>query len=126
MNRTILSINTNRSISFLLHTVLADRYELITVSDAYSAMMQIKSNESISLIIADIDNGGNDIWDFIEHIGTSYLYNRPVMLLSSNRTKEIETKAMRSGVVETFWKPFSPPDMVRKVDSIMTSDVINN
>ena len=126
MNRTILSINTNRSISFLLQTVLADRYELITVTDAYSAMMQIKSNETISLVIVDIDNGGNDIWDFIEHIGTSYLYNRPVMLLSSEKTKEIETKAKRSGVVETFWKPFSPPDMVRKVDSIMTLDVINN
>lgn len=126
MNRKILSINTNKSISYLLNTVLADRYDLITVSDVYAAMQKLKDNESISLIIADTDNGGTDIWDFIEHISSSCLYKKPVIILSSDRTKETESKAKKSKVVEMFWKPFSPPEMVRKVDSIMTSDVINN
>lgn len=126
MNRKILSINTNKSISYLLNTVLADRYDLITVSDVYAAIQKLKDNGSISLIIADTDNSGNDIWDFIEHISSSCLYNKPVIILSSDRTNEIEVKAKKSRVIEMFWKPFSPPDMVRKIDSIMTSDIINN
>ena len=60
--------------NYLLQTVLSKKYHFVSVSDVFFAMSSLRKNKDINLVIADIDNAEQDIWELIEHINTSKLY----------------------------------------------------
>lgn len=119
---SILSINGNRSMNILLQTVLAKRHKLILVSDAFQAMYQLKHYPNIDLIIVDMDYQTQENRDFIDHVQTSCLYAKPVIVLSSNKTDseagELLTEAQ---VYHCFTKPFNPLELVRCINELMKS-----
>jgi DNA-binding response OmpR family regulator len=60
--------------------------------------------------------------DFIDHVQTSCLYAKPVIVLSSNKTDseagELLTEAQ---VYHCFTKPFNPLELVRCINELMKS-----
>lgn len=126
MSKTILCINRNRAMNYLLHTVLADRYNYLSVEDIYSAVNELKHNSDIKAIIFDLDYYGREAWDFIQHIGTSRLYQKPLIVLTSDHSKIMNDKIAEAKVYDFFHKPFSPHDIARAIDEIMISESIEN
>ncbi|MBS1654532.1 MAG: hypothetical protein JSU05_06795 [Bacteroidetes bacterium] len=126
MIRSILSINGNRSMNYLLQTVLSKRYNLIPVKDVFQGMKQLTDKDDIGLVIIDIDYNIDESRDFIQHIKTSGLYNdRPVIILSSDADMENDPAIGLSGY-RFFNKPFSPLDILKCVDEIIYADTIKN
>ncbi|RYG49925.1 MAG: response regulator [Chitinophagaceae bacterium] len=119
MRRNILSINGNKPMNFLLQTVLSPRYNLLTVSDVYQGMNELKTRDEVEMVIVDIDFHTQENLDFIQHIKTSGLYqDTPVIVLTSNDNRQ-KDKIDSSKVTNFFYKPFSPLDMLRSIDDLL-------
>jgi DNA-binding NtrC family response regulator len=119
MKRKILSINGNRSMNFLLQTVLSAKYEFIPVPDVFSGMMELRKNGAIELVLIDVDYSTQENWDFIQHISSSVIYQKPVIVLASERNRRFDKKVAEEKVYESVMKPFSPLDLVRSIDKLM-------
>lgn len=119
MKRKILSINGNRSMSFLLQTVLSARYEVIAVSDVFGGMEQLRKDSDIELVLIDVDYSTQENWDFIQHISSSVIYQKPVIVLASERNMRTDKNMADEKVYETVMKPFSPLDLIRSIDKLM-------
>jgi DNA-binding NtrC family response regulator len=119
MKRKILSINGNRSMNFLLQTVLSAKYEFIPASDVFSGMEELKKDGNIELVLIDVDYSTQENWDFIQHISSSVIYQKPVIVLASERNRRFDKKVAEEKVYESVMKPFSPLDLVRSIDKLM-------
>jgi two-component system, chemotaxis family, chemotaxis protein CheY len=126
MNRTILSINGNRPMNYLLQTVLSGKYNFVPVQDVFAGMNELKTREEIKLIIIDIDFSAQENWEFIQHIRTSGLYQKPVIVLASDKSESMDEKMAEVDVYDFFYKPFNPPDLVRTIDKLMSLETMHN
>ena len=119
MSRIVLSINGNKPMNYMLQTVLSRKYKIIAVADVFQGMQQLKSNEAIELIVADVDFNTEDSWEFIQHIKSSWIYSRPIIVLTSDKNLFSSEKAAASGVDYFFQKPFSPMDLIKTIDALL-------
>jgi two-component system, chemotaxis family, chemotaxis protein CheY len=119
MRRTVLSINGNKPMNYMLQTVLSGKYKIIAEGDVFQGMHQLKTNETVELIVVDVDFNTEESWEFIQHIKTSWIYNRPVVVLTSDKSLNAKEKIAQSGVDYYFQKPFSPVDLVKTIDALL-------
>ncbi len=112
--------------NYLLQTVLADKYDCLFVEDIYTAVNELKHNLEIKAIVFDIDYCGKEAWDFIQHIGTSRIYQKPLFVITSDRSKSMTEKISEAKVYDFVHKPFSPHDIARAIDEIIISESIEN
>lgn len=119
MSRTVLSINGNRPMNYMLQTVLSPKYTIVVATDVFQGMQQLRTNESIELILADVDFNADESWEFIKHIKSSWIYNRPVVVLTSDRALAASEQVAACGVDYCFRKPFSPMDLIKTIDAIL-------
>jgi two-component system, chemotaxis family, chemotaxis protein CheY len=119
MRRTVLSINGNKPMNYMLQTVLSGKYKIIAEGDVFLGMHQLKTNEAVELIVVDVDFNTEESWEFIQHIKTSWIYNRPVVVLTSDKSLGSKEKISQSGVDYFFQKPFSPVDLVKTIDALL-------
>lgn len=125
MRKSILSINGNKSMNFLLQTVLSTRYNLIPVSDVFQGMNELKRNPEIELIIIDVDYNSQENADFIQHIKTSGLYQgTPIVALTSN-DKVQNNPLLAIHVNKFFHKPFSPQEMEKNIFEMLYAPSAN-
>lgn len=103
----------------MLQTVLSRRYKITAVPDVFQGMQQLRSNEAIELILVDVDFNTEDSWEFIKHIKSSWIFNRPIVVLTSDRTVAASETAAASGVDYFFQKPFSPVDLIKTIDALL-------
>jgi DNA-binding NtrC family response regulator len=126
MNSTILSINGNKPMNYLLQTALATRYNIIPVSDVFAGMNELKRRDEIKLIIIDVDYSAQENWDFVQHIRTSGLYQKPVIVLASDRSKRMDEEMADERGYDLVFKPFSPPDLVRTIEKLLITEMTHN
>src|SRR5829696_8697086 len=119
MNRTLLSINGNKPMNYMLQTVLSRKYKITAVADVFQGMQQLKKNEAIELIVVDVDFNTEESWEFIQHIKSSWIYNRPLIVLTSDRTVFTSEKTTEYKVDYFFQKPFSPIDLIKTIDALL-------
>lgn len=117
MARRILSISNNRSMNYVLKTTVVDKYRVTTVQDAFQAMTVLKDKKDIQCILIDIDYQTEQNINFIQHLKNSYLYQYPIIVLSSS--KEIDDSIMNANVHDVFIKPFHPSELKKSIDDVM-------
>jgi two-component system, chemotaxis family, chemotaxis protein CheY len=105
--------------NYMLQTVLSGKYKIIAEGDVFQGMHQLKTNEAVELIVVDVDFNTEESWEFIQHIKTSWIYNRPVVVLTSDKSLNAKEKIAQSGVDYYFQKPFSPVDLVKTIDALL-------
>lgn len=105
--------------NFLLQTVLSPKYNFIPASDVFSGMEELKKDGDIELVLIDVDYSTQENWDFIQHISSSVIYQKPVIVLASERNRRFDKKVAEEKVYESVMKPFSPLDLVRSIDKLM-------
>jgi DNA-binding response OmpR family regulator len=104
--------------NYVLKTVLAEKYNLICVQDAFQGMSVLKEKKNIQCILVDIDYQTEQNIDFIQHLKNSFLYQCFIIVLSS--TKEIDDSIMNANVHDVFIKPFNPSELKKSIDDVMT------
>ena len=126
MKTTLLCINCNRPMNYLLESVLSGRYQFIAVDNVYKGMECLKNDENISLVIIDIDIKSQENWDFIEHITSSILFSKKVIVITDDDSDLMNERLTIAKVNERFLKPFNPLDLVKIIDSLTLVDSLAN
>ena len=108
----------------MLQTVLSKKYKIEAVPDVFQGMQQLRSNEAVELVLVDVDFNSDESWEFIQHIKSSWIYNRPVIVLTSDKLLETSEKALGSGIDYFFRKPFSPVDLIKTIDALLYTPAV--
>jgi DNA-binding response OmpR family regulator len=124
MSRTLLSINGNKPMNYMLQTVLSRKYKITAVGDVFQGMQQLKKNEAIDLILVDVDINTEESWEFIQHIKSSWIYNRPVVVLTSGKTLSSYENLAATSIDYIFQKPFSPVDLIKTIDALLYTPTV--
>jgi DNA-binding NarL/FixJ family response regulator len=119
MSRTVLSINGNKPMNYMLQTVLSRKYHISAVGDVFQGMQKLRKDEAVELVVVDVDFNTDESWEFIQHIKSSWIYNRPVIVLTSDKTAAASERANACGVDFFFRKPFSPMDLIKTIDALL-------
>ena len=108
MRRSILSINGNKPFNYILKTVLSDKYNVFLAADPVSGLRMIKEQLSLSLILIDTDLFEQDAIDFILHVKSSLIHDKPIIVLTSSDLNLLLSRLSRIKLDEIFLKPFNP------------------
>lgn len=121
MKRCILAIDDSKAIRFLLHTVLGKDYQIVSASDACSAMFWLAKKNLPDLIIVDPQLPDMQDWELIEELSSSAIYSDiPMVVLSSLDKDVIAAKCLKYGVSDFYTKPFNPLELNETVKKIMS------
>jgi CheY-like chemotaxis protein len=126
MSKSILSINGNKAMNYLLQTILEKEYRFVPAKDVFQGMHHLRTNRKISAIVVDLDSQTQQSWELIEHIKSSKLYKIPVIVLTTENTETLREKCYEFEVDEIFFKPFNPEDLIAAIASVMTVSMVNN
>ena len=119
MRRSILSINGNRSMNFIVQTVLSPRYNILPVGDVYQGMNELRKRDGIELIIVDVDYHTQESLDFIHHVKTSGLYQDCIVIVLASEESLGRKESAMAGIAKVFHKPFSPEELVEQIDEML-------
>ena len=126
MSKSILSVNGNKAMNYLLQTILEKQYHFVPASDVFQGMHHIRTNKRISALVVDLDFQPQQSWELIENIKSSRMYRIPVIVLTTDNTETLRQKCYEFEVDEIFFKPFNPEDLIAAIKSMMTVSIVNN
>jgi DNA-binding response OmpR family regulator len=119
MSKSILSLNGNKAMNYLLQTIFEKQYDFIPTADVYQSMQCLKTFRNIQTLIVDLDTNPTEAWNLIHHTKSSTLFNVPVILLVSENNDILKQKSYELEIDEIFFKPFNPVDLIAAVNSLM-------
>jgi CheY-like chemotaxis protein len=120
MSKSILSVNGNKAMNYLLQTILENEYAFVPAPNVFEAMQYLRKNRKISALLVDLDFHPQQGWDLIEHIKSSKLYRVPGIVLTTDNNEILRQKCYEFEVDEIFFKPFNPVDLIAAIKSMMT------
>lgn len=121
MSKSILSVNGNKAMNYLLQTILEKEYRFVPATDVFNAVHQLKTNKDFDAVIIDVDYQSQQCWELIEHIKSSVLYSFPVIVLTTENDETLRQKCYKFEVDEIFFKPFNPLDLIAAIKSMNVS-----
>jgi DNA-binding response OmpR family regulator len=125
MSKSILSINGNKAMNYLLKTILEKEYQLVPANDVFQGMHYLRNNKEIGVLIVDVDYQPQQGWELIEHIKSSRLYQMPVIVLATDNTELLRLKCYELEVDEIFFKPFNPEDLIAATKNTISVTAVN-
>lgn len=126
MSKSILSVNGNRAMNYLLQTIFEKEYDFLPTGNVFEAMQQLKANKQIGALIVDVDFQPQQSWDLIQHIKSSKLYKMPIIVLATENNEVVKQKSYQFELDEIFFKPFNPVDLIAAVKNLMTVSMLSN
>lgn len=114
-----MSINGNKPFNYILKTVLSDKYNVFLAADPVSGLRMIKEQLSLSLILIDTDLFEQDAIDFILHVKSSLIHDKPIIVLTSSDLNLLLSKLSRIKLDEIFLKPFNPVLLLQHIDKML-------
>jgi CheY-like chemotaxis protein len=121
MSKSILSVNGNKAMNYLLRTILENEYKFIPANDVFEAMHRLRLTRNICFIIVDLDFHPQQAWELIEHIKSSSLYRIPIIVLATENTEILRQKCYEYEVDEIFFKPFNPVDLIAAISNSVST-----
>jgi two-component system, chemotaxis family, chemotaxis protein CheY len=112
--KTILLVEDDVALSWLLQKILERKYKVTRVSDGLEAWAWLSESNSCDLVISDVNLPLISGTELLENLRTSSLYAQiPVLMLSAlEDQKEI---CMKLGAIAFVSKPFNPQDFLQEV-----------
>ncbi len=107
--------------TYILKTIIADRYNLIPVNDVFRGLYLLKQKSEIDVIIVDFDHQPKECIDFILHTHTSKLYTQSLIVLSNVENKKNFQSLFDKRVHNCFIKPFDPTKVLYCINELMIS-----
>jgi DNA-binding response OmpR family regulator len=125
MSKSILSVNGNRAMNYLLKTILEKEYQFVPANDVFQGMHYLRTRKGIGALIVDLDSQPQQGWELIEHVKSSRLFNLPVIVLATENTELLRQKCYELEVDEIFFKPFNPEDLIAAANNTVSVTAIN-
>ena len=66
MSKSILSVNGNKAMNYLLQTILEKEYRFVPAADVFQAVRLLRNSDTICALIVDLDFYPQQAWDLIE------------------------------------------------------------
>ena len=126
MSKSILSVNGNKAMNFLLQTIFEKEYRFISATDVLQGMQQLRVNKQIGALIVDVDFQPQQCWELIQHIKTSKLFKIPVIVLATDNNDIMKEKSYQFELDEIFFKPFNPVDLIAAIKNLMSETMLSN
>lgn len=121
--RKILLADDEMALRFLLSETLIDEgYEITEAEDGKEAVEKLKT-ESFDLIILDYmmpEQTGVEVCTWLRHSGNMNQY-KPVILLTAKALEKDRERAKAAGVTSYIVKPFSPLQLIKVVEQLISS-----
>jgi CheY-like chemotaxis protein len=125
MRKSILVVEGNKAMRFLLHTILNKHYDVVSVPDGVSAIYSLRRNNDFSLIVMDPHVHDMPGWELVKYLKHSALYHDiPIVILSSMDENQLKSNAMKYSVEQFFSKPFNPLKFIESVDEWVMGDKV--
>ena len=125
MKKEILVVDSNKSVRFMLHTILRKHYKVVSVPDGVSAMYYLRTHKSPDLVIMNPDLSDFPDWELVRYLSGSHLYSSvPVMVISSQNEEKTRSMSVQYDVVKHFVKPFNPLELLEAVDHVLIGSFI--
>jgi two-component system, chemotaxis family, chemotaxis protein CheY len=121
MKQQILAIDDSKAIRFLLQTVLAKDYDVITVPDGCSAMHYLSKRKLPDLFIIDPQLPDMENWELVKHLSTSGIFREiPIIVLSNLEEGETKVKCEEYKAASYFLKPFNPVNLLTEIKKALS------
>jgi DNA-binding response OmpR family regulator len=123
--RKILVADDEARIRKLINDFLSRRnFEVLEAENGYEALMMLKENNDIDLVILDVMMPIMDGWGACTEMRK--FSNVHIIFLTANASEDDQLKGYALGVDEYVTKPFSPAILAAKIDAILSRDEITN
>jgi two-component system, chemotaxis family, chemotaxis protein CheY len=120
MKHTILVVEDDESLCFLLGRILQNKFEVIIKSDSLSAMAWLSKGNIPSLILCDFDLPVVTGLDFLQNLNRSGAYKKiPLVMLSGMTDVRVKEKCFEAGAVDYLEKPFDPPQLIDVITKVL-------
>ena len=113
----ILIVDDDPDIRNVLNLLLRSEYETAETSNGADAVNYMKENPETDLIILDVMMPGMDGIETCEKIRD--FSNAPILFLTAKSAEQDRLAAYRSGGDDFLSKPFSQPELLAKVNSLL-------
>ena len=124
MKKSVLTIESNRALQYLVATVLKTKYLVSSVQNSRHAMQLFSSGYEADLIIIDIPNKNTENFELLDHIVTSSVFKDvPIIVLSANRDEELKNSCLQIGAADFLTKPFDPVYLFERVDQLLSENI---
>lgn len=128
-DKTILIVEDNADMRLYIEEVLSEHFQIKTAEDGLAAWeyLQTSGNE-IDLVLSDVMMPRMDGFTLLEKVKeTESLMLKPFVLLTAKASIESKVKALRIGVDDYLFKPFSTSELLARVCGLLTNlDLRNN
>lgn len=100
---------------------LSDYYEVHTASNGKEAFKWLRTFQTCSLVIADLNMPELDGFTFLSMIRDSGIYGEiPVIIVSGERKSQVRIDCLKAGATDFITKPFNPEELQVKIDKIIS------
>ena len=113
----ILIVDDDPDIRNVLNLLLRSDYETAEAADGFAAVEYIQQNPETDLVILDVMMPGMDGIETCGKIRESS--NVPILFLTAKSAEQDRIAAYRSGGDDFLSKPFSQPELLAKVNSLL-------
>ena len=117
--RTVLIVDDNEDILFILSDGLKDHCHTVCISDSSKAMDQLQKND-IDLVICDVMMPGLNGFQVCESIKANFEFSHiPVILLTAKNTLQSKIEGLDAGADVYIEKPFSMEFLLAQINSLL-------
>lgn len=123
MIRTVLFVDLDQIMLLALQNRLEkydDSLAMILAEDGFEAAHKL-AGISVSLVVLDLKIPRMDGVSLLTHISAKYP-DIPIIVLSAQRTEELDRMAQKKDVVACISKPFQPDDLVKVILSTLRKE----
>lgn len=102
--------------------ILEDQdYEVITATDGLKGLEAIKENNDLSLIISDVNMPNLDGLSMCKKIKSDHLKAPPIMMVTTEGSKEMKKKGREAGVRCWLIKPVVGKTLLSMIEKVIKS-----
>jgi two-component system, chemotaxis family, chemotaxis protein CheY len=120
MKHSILVIEDDESLSFLLSRILKEKFNVTIKKDTLVAMAWLSKGNMPSLILCDYELPVVSGLEFVQNLRRSGAYSQiPLIMLSGMTDKKIIGDCLAAGANDYLQKPFDPPQLVAVITKVL-------
>lgn len=119
--KRILLVDDNSDLREYIKKILSERYTIFTASNGRYALELIQNGVRPDLILADVMMPEMDGYALLSELRSSSIPEIPVIMLTSKASEEARIEGMRHGADDYIAKPFSPRELIARIDSRIRS-----
>lgn len=122
VKKTILVVDDDKAIRFLLASFFDKEYQVITMSNGDEALSYLGEGHVPDLILLDMEMPKMNGRVFLRRVryGDSTHNKIPIIFITGVNSQAMIKSTLKLNVDDYITKPFDPKELVAKVNSILT------